>query len=166
MTRTNIDAKALLNRKNYILKAKRIIAVEIDEIKENIRLKIRDDTEYHTKGVNGDKKDTNLREHQQRDQESNNTGFGNLENNKHPSAEEEQNTARNKLKEDLQIIWHKVRLLQMSEKEKLPKLKKNRKLIKLQEEINGIIEELLEENEMDVTDINTLIYTAATIVTL
>jgi len=41
----NIDAKALLNQKNYILKAKRIMAVEIDEIKENIRLKIGDDKE-------------------------------------------------------------------------------------------------------------------------
>ena len=39
MTRMNIDAKALLNQKNYILKAKRITAVEIDEIKQNIRLK-------------------------------------------------------------------------------------------------------------------------------
>jgi len=38
-------------------------------------------------------------------------------------------------------------------------------LIKLQEEINGIIEELLEEDEMDITDLNNLIYAAATIVT-
>ena len=55
MTRMNIDAKALLNQKNYILKAKRITAVEIDEIKQNIRLRIRDDTEKYTNGVNGDK---------------------------------------------------------------------------------------------------------------
>jgi hypothetical protein len=39
-------------------------------------------------------------------------------------------------------------------------------LIKLQEEINGIIEELLEEVEMDITDINNLIYAAAKIITL
>ena len=73
----------------------------------------------------------------------------------------------NKLKEDLQIMWHKVRLLQMSEREKLPKLKTNSKLIKLQEEINGVIEELLEEDEMNtsITDINNLIYAAATIMT-
>jgi len=38
-------------------------------------------------------------------------------------------------------------------------------LIKLQEEINGVIEELLEEEEIDLTDINNLIYAAATIVT-
>jgi hypothetical protein len=53
----------------------------------------------------------------------------------------------------------------MSEREKLPKLKTNSKLIKLQEEINGVIEELLEEDEMDITDINNLIYSAATIMT-
>jgi hypothetical protein len=53
----------------------------------------------------------------------------------------------------------------MSEREKLPKLKTNSKLIKLQEEINRVIEELLEEDEMDITDINNLIYAAATIMT-
>ena len=40
MMRLNIVAKALLNQKNYILRAKRITAVEIDGIIENIRLKI------------------------------------------------------------------------------------------------------------------------------
>jgi hypothetical protein len=86
MTRMNIDAKALLNQKNYTLKTKRITAVEIDEIK-NIRLKIGDDTEDYTNGVNGDKIDRNVIELQKRDQESNNTGFGKVENNKHQSAE-------------------------------------------------------------------------------
>jgi hypothetical protein len=83
----------------------------------------------------------------------------------HPSAEEEQHTGRNKLKEDLQVMWHKVRFLQMCEREKLLKLTTNSKLIKLQEEINGVMEELLEEDEMDITDINNLIYAAATIIT-
>ena len=77
----------------------------------------------------------------------------------------EQHTVKNKLKEDLQIMWRKVRLLQMSEWEKLPKLKTNGKLIKLQEEINGVIEELLEEDEMNITNINNLIYAASTIMT-
>jgi len=38
-------------------------------------------------------------------------------------------------------------------------------LIKLQEEINGAIEELLEEDEKNITDINNLIYAAVTIMT-
>jgi len=109
--------------------------------------------------------DTNVIGHQKRDQESKNTGFGKAENNKHPSAEGGQHTGRNKLKEDLQVMWHKVRLLQMCDREKLPKLTINSKLIKLQEEINGVMEELLEEYEMDTTDINNLIYAAATIIT-
>ena len=62
-------------------------------------------------------------------------------------------------------MWHKVRLLQMCEREKLPKLKTNSKLIKFQEEIKGVIDELLEEEEMDITDINNLMYAAATIIT-
>jgi len=109
--------------------------------------------------------DANVIEHQKRDQENDNTGFGKAENNKHPRAEGEQHTVKNKLKEDLQIMWLKVRLLQMSEREKLPKLKTHSKLIKLQEEINGVIEELLEEDEMNITYINNLIYAAVTIMT-
>ena len=42
-------------------------------------------------------------------------------------------------------MWHKVRLLKISEREKLPRLKTNSKVTKIQEEINGVIEELLEE---------------------
>ena len=45
----------------------------------------------------------------------------------------------------------------MSESEKLPKLKTNSNLIRIQEEINGVIEELLEEDEMNIADINKLI---------
>jgi hypothetical protein len=66
MTRINIDVKLLLSPKNYILKAKRITAVEIDEIKENFRLKIWNDTEDHTKQMNGNKMDVNDKEHQKR----------------------------------------------------------------------------------------------------
>jgi len=52
--------------------------------------------------VNGDKTDTNVLEQKKRDQENNNTGFGKVQNNKHRSAEGEQHTVRNTLKEDLQ----------------------------------------------------------------
>ena len=99
-------------------------------MKENIRLQRGDEAEDCTKGVNGDKMDTNDIENQKRDQESK------VENNNHPSAEGEQHTVRNMLKEDLHIMWHKVRLLQMSKRQKLPKLKTNSKLINFQKEIN------------------------------
>jgi len=55
--------KSIVKPKNYILKAKIIMGIEIDEIKENIRLKIGDDTEDYTNGVNGNKMDTNVLEH-------------------------------------------------------------------------------------------------------
>ena len=53
----------------------------------------------------------------------------------------------------------------MCQREKLPKLTTKSKLIKLRVEINGVMEELLGEDEMDITDINNLIYAAATIIT-
>jgi len=91
----NIDAKALLNQKNYIIKAQRITTIEIDEIKESISLKIGVETEDYTNEVNGDKMDKNVIELQKRDQENENTDFGKVENNKHPSAEGEQHTLKN-----------------------------------------------------------------------
>jgi hypothetical protein len=45
-TRTNVGAKLLLNQKNYILKEKRIPAVDTDYMWENIRHEIWED---HTK---------------------------------------------------------------------------------------------------------------------
>jgi hypothetical protein len=111
MMRKNIEAKLLLNQKKCILKTKRSTTVEIDEIKENIRLKIWNDTEYQTKGMSVNKMDTNDKQHHTRDQESNNTDLGKIENNKHPGAEEQQHRVSNKLKEDLQLMWHNVRLL-------------------------------------------------------
>ena len=53
----------------------------------------------------------------------------------------------------------------MCEREKLTKLTTNNKLINLEEDINGVMEVLLEEGEMDITDINNLIYAASTIIT-
>ena len=53
----------------------------------------------------------------------------------------------------------------MSERKRLPKVKENSKLIKFKEDIYGITEELLEEDESDITDIHNLIYAAATIMT-
>jgi len=53
----------------------------------------------------------------------------------------------------------------MSEREKLPKLKTNSKLIKLQEEINEVSEDLLEEDEMIIAVIKKPINAAATIMT-
>ena len=136
-TRINIDAKLPLNQKNYILKAKRITAVETEEIKEDIRLKIWNDTEDHTRGINGNTMNTNDTQHQKKDEESNSTGLGKTENNN--QEQKKRSTVRNKLKEDLQILWHKVRLLQMHERDRLPKSMENSKLIKLKDEINGII---------------------------
>ena len=107
--------------------------MKIDKIRENIRLEIGEATEDYTNEVNGDRTDANGIEYQKRDKENENTDCGKAQINKHPSAEGEQHTVKNKLKEDLQIMWHKVRLLQISEREKLPRLETYSKLIKLQE---------------------------------
>ena len=52
----------------------------------------------------------------------------------------------------------------MSERERVRNLKENN-FLKLSEEINGIIEEILEEDESYIKDINNLIYTAVTTMT-
>jgi hypothetical protein len=61
--------------------------------------------------------DTSAIEHEKGKQETSSTAVETNIN--HPSSEAEQHTVRDKLKEDIQITWHKVRILQMSEREKL-----------------------------------------------
>jgi hypothetical protein len=101
--RTNMDAKLLLNQKNYILKNKKITDTEIDEIKEGFRPRMQDNTED-----------------QLREEQTNNVG-----------ATEEHLLLENRkeLKEELKIMWYKVRLLQMSERQRLPKLVENNQIV-------------------------------------
>jgi len=77
----------------------------------------------------------------------------------------EQSTVGVQLRVELQIMWYKVRLLQVPGRQRLPKLREDNKLIHIKKEINGIIEELLKENETDTEDINHLIHDTATVVT-
>jgi hypothetical protein len=78
-TRINIDAKLSLNQKNYILRSKRKSNVEIDELKENIRPKICNDTDDHTKGMNGNTMVRTDKQHRNRDKERKNTGLSKIE---------------------------------------------------------------------------------------
>jgi len=98
--------------------------------------------------LNGDRTDSSGIEYQKKDKENGNTDCDKTQIYKYPSAEGEQHTVKNKLKEDLQIMWQKVGLLQISEREKMPRLKKKSKLIKFQEEINGVIQELLKKPDI------------------
>jgi len=74
--RINLDAKALLNQKNYILKAQILTDVEIVEIRENIGFQIGEATEDYTNEVNGDRTDVNCIEYQKRDNENENSDCG------------------------------------------------------------------------------------------
>ena len=91
VARINLDTKALLNQ-NCILKAQRLTAVEIDEIRENIRLEIGEAAEDYTNEVNGDRTDANVIEYLKRDKENENTDCDKAQINKHTSAEGEQHT--------------------------------------------------------------------------
>jgi hypothetical protein len=51
MTGINIGAKLLLKQWNYILKAERTTIAGIEEIKENISLKVCNDTEENKYGI-------------------------------------------------------------------------------------------------------------------
>jgi hypothetical protein len=62
-------------------------------------------------------------------------------------------------------MWYKVRLLQMTERHRLPKLVENNKIVRVKKEMNGITEETLKENETAITDPNHLIYAAVTFIT-
>jgi hypothetical protein len=123
--RANMDAKLLLNQKNYILKNKKITDSEIDEIKESFRPRMQDNTED-----------------QLRDEQTNNVGATEehlLLENRNLGEYTQQHVAREKLKEELEIMWYRVRLLQMSERQRLPKLVEINKIVRIKKEMSGII---------------------------
>ena len=66
--------------------------------------------------MNGFNKMVTIDTKHQKREESNNMGLGKI-GSKHLETEVGQHIMRNKLKEDLQIMWHKAKLLQMSERE-------------------------------------------------
>lgn len=147
--RPTINAKLLLNQKNYILKNKKLTDIEIDEIRESINAHTEDSTGDHARRKEDD--NVNTKEDETQDEST--------------REEIEQNVDRTGLKEQLQIAWYKVRSLQMSERRRLPKLEESKKLVCFKQQVNGIIKELLEENQTDITEVNHLIYAAATVIT-
>jgi hypothetical protein len=101
--RTNVEAKLLLNQKNYILKAKIIPTVDIDNACKNIRRKIwKEDHKRGTDSSNGMVTITPTGE----EEINNMVRLG-----KNSETEAWDHTIGNRLKEELQIMWHKVRLL-------------------------------------------------------
>jgi hypothetical protein len=113
--RTNMDAKLLLNQKNYILRNKKITDTEIDEIKESFTPHLQDNAED-----------------QLREEQTNNAGATEehlLLKNRNLGEDTQQHVGGEKLKEELEIMWYKVRLFQMSERQRLPKLVENSKII-------------------------------------
>ena len=66
--------------------------------------------------------------HSIRREEDNKMGLGKAVS-KHLETEVEQHIVRDKLKEDTQIMWHEMKALQMSKRQRLLKLKENSKLI-------------------------------------
>jgi hypothetical protein len=94
---------------------KKIIDIDTDEIKENSRSHMQNNIENHI-----------------REEEINNNVGTSKEyiENKNSGQGAEQDANRNKLKEQLQIMWYKARLLQVPERQRLPKLRES-KLIHL-----------------------------------
>ena len=66
VARINMEAKVLLNQKNYILKAQRLTTVEIEKLREIIKLKIGEATENYTNEANKDRTDSNGIEYHKR----------------------------------------------------------------------------------------------------
>jgi hypothetical protein len=69
----NIGSKLLLNKLNWILKAERSTIAVIDEMKEKTGLRVWNDTEDQTKGLNGNKMDMNDKRKPEEGQRNNNS---------------------------------------------------------------------------------------------
>jgi hypothetical protein len=73
--------KIIVKNLNWILKAERITILGIDKKREKIKLRVWNDTEDHTKEMNGDKMDTNDKIKPEEGPRNNNTGLDKIEKN-------------------------------------------------------------------------------------
>jgi hypothetical protein len=153
--RMYMDAKKLLNQKIYIMKHKKITGIEVEEIKRELQ--------------------GNMRSHLEGREEEKQEHLGTTKDDKQkPNAtfttEEEMETRQKreqiyKLKEKIERTYYQVTQIAIDKRPRLKKLQNMFKIKLIAKMANKAKEEILDEKDLNITELNHLIYAAATVVT-
>jgi hypothetical protein len=152
-SRMYMDAKKLMNQKNYITKHKKIMEMEIEEIKREIQasqrsyLEEREEKLEHPDTIkDGEEKpsavfttEEEMEIHQHRDQ-------------------------IHKLREKTESTYYQVTQITMDNRPKVQKLQNMSKLKVVMKTANEAMGEILDKKDLNITELNHLIYAAATVI--
>jgi predicted TIM-barrel enzyme len=148
-------AKKLMNQKNYIMKHNKITEREIEEIKREIQTSQRsqpaereEETLVHTGTIKDDEHKPNA---------VITTG---------EETETQQHRDQiNKVREKIESTYYQVTQITMDNRPRLQKLQNMFKLKMIMKTANETVGEILEQKELNITELNHLIYAAAMVIT-
>src|SRR5215469_5989297 len=150
-----MDAKKLMNQKNYIMKHNKITEMEIEEIKREVQasqksqLTVREEeTLVHTGTIKDDEHKPNAVP---------TTG-------EEPEIQQHRDQI-NKFREKIENTYYQVTQITMDNRPRLQKLQNMFKLKVIMKTANEALVEILDEKDLNVTELNHLIYAAATVIT-
>jgi hypothetical protein len=150
-----MDAKKLLNQKNYIMNHKKITEMEIEEIKKELQERQRshldereeEKLEQPCTMKNGEQKPS-------------------LEFTTEEESEIQQHKDQiNKLREKIESTYYQVTQITMYNRPSLEKLQNMSKMKVTVKAANEAMGEILDEKDSNITELNHLIYAAATVIT-
>ena len=149
-----VDAKKLMNQKNYIMKHNKITEMEIEEIKKELQANQRSHLEEMEEEL---EHPGTIRDREQKP----NTAF---------TTEEEmeirqQRDQTYKLKEIIESTYYQVTQIAIDNRPRLQKLQNMLKIKVIMKTANEAMEEMLDEKDLNITELNHFIYAAATVIT-
>jgi hypothetical protein len=152
--RMYMDAKKLLNQKNYIMKHKKITEIGVEKIKRELQGNQRSHLEERE-----EEKQKHLGTTRDDDQKPNATFTTEKEMETHQEREHIY-----KLKEKIERTYYQVTQIAIYKRPRLQKLQNMFKIKLIAKMANKAMEEILDEKYLNMTELNHLIYAAATVI--
>jgi hypothetical protein len=154
--RTYMDAKKLMNQKNYILKNKKITGLEIEEIKKDLQ--------------GSERSHLNEREEEEQAEQLYTINEEGKEQNLEPATVVEMEIHQQrrdicKLKEEIESAYYQVTQIEIDKRPRLQKLQNVFKVKEITKTANEAMAEILAGKGLNMTELNHFIYAAATVLT-
>jgi hypothetical protein len=154
--RTYMDAKKLMNQRNYIMKNKKITELEIEEIKKELK--------------GSQRSHLNEREGEEQSQQLYTINEEEKKQNLEPATVVEmeihqQRSAICKLKEKIESTYNQVTQIEIDKRPRMQKLQNVFEVKEIMKTANEAMTEVLAGKDLNMTELNHLIYAAATALT-
>jgi len=152
--RMYMDAKKLMNQRNYIMKHKKITEMDVEEIRRELQesrrshLGEREEEELEPSGT--------TRDDEQKPDAASTT--------EEETETHQQRNQIHKLKEKIENAYCQVTQIEIDKRPKLQKLQNMFKIKAIMQTANKAMEEILDGKDLNITELNRLIYAAAKVI--